>query len=94
MSYPDEKKTGWGVGTSLKAYRGGARLFGGGIQLAAAIVLFLYVGRWIDEKLGTSPWCMIVGVLAGAGGGLYKLIKTAIEVGDESARQEKDNEKH
>ena len=93
MDDPD-KKANWGQRNSYKAYRGGARLFGGGLQLAAAIVLFLYIGRWADEKLGTSPWLMILGVLAGAGGGLYRLIKTAVEVGNESESEAKKNGKN
>ena len=90
MSDPD-KKDNWGQKNSIKAYRSGARLFSGGLQMALAIIVFTYAGRWVDDKLSTSPWFMIVGVLVGAGGGLYSLIKAAIDVGKESERDDDKN---
>ncbi|HEX3866591.1 MAG TPA: AtpZ/AtpI family protein [Gemmatimonadaceae bacterium] len=43
-----------------------AALGGMGIQFVAAILLCLFVGRWLDRRLGTTPWLMILGVFAGA----------------------------
>ena len=42
-------------------------LAGMGVQFLVAILLCLFAGRWLDARLGTSPWLMIVGVLVGAG---------------------------
>ena len=30
---------------------------GVGLQFLGAILLFLYIGRWLDARLGTSPGC-------------------------------------
>jgi ATP synthase protein I len=74
------KKAGWGLGNSFKAFRTAGPLFGSGIQLAAAIAIFFFVGRWLDGKFGTGPWLMLIGAVVGAGGGMYKFIKTALEI--------------
>ncbi len=57
-------------------------LFGSGMQLAVAVVLMFFLGRWADKKLDTAPWLLIAGVLFGVGAGLYNFIKTAIGIDD------------
>lgn len=52
-----------------------ARVMGAGLQFAAAIVLFLLLGQWLDERLGTEPWLLITGVMVGAAGGFYSLYR-------------------
>lgn len=42
-----------------------------GIQFAAGILVFLYLGKWIDSTLGTSPVGVIAGVFLGAAGSFY-----------------------
>ena len=44
---------------------------GVGIQFAASILLFLWLGQWVDRKLGTTPWGLVVGVFTGAGGAFF-----------------------
>lgn len=45
-----------------------------GIQLAASICVCGWIGYWLDSKLGTYPWLMILGLMMGAGAGFYALI--------------------
>ena len=88
-SSADTEKDRQGLGNSFKAFRVAGPLFGSGIQLAAAVAVFFFAGRWLDEKLNTSPWLMLIGALVGAAGGMYKFIRSAIDVGkDESAAKE------
>jgi F0F1-type ATP synthase assembly protein I len=47
-----------------------------GIQLALTVVIFFFVGRWLDEKLDTAPWLMLAGLLAGIAGGMIKFFRT------------------
>ncbi len=47
-----------------------------GIQLTASMCLVGLGGYWLDGKLGTYPWLMIVGLMAGAAAGFYSLIRT------------------
>ena len=41
-------------------------LAGMGFQFVIAILLFLFIGKWLDSRLGTSPWLLILGVFSGA----------------------------
>lgn len=76
MEDPENKKAPSGPANSLKAFRDAGPLLGLGIQMAAAVVVMFFLGRWLDDKWGTAPWMMLVGLLFGAGGGLYNFIHT------------------
>lgn len=52
-----------------------------GFQLAAAMVVFGAIGWWLDERWGTTPWLLVVGVLLGAVGGMISIIRTSIRSG-------------
>lgn len=43
-------------------------LAGLGVQFAVALVLFGFLGQWVDARLGSAPFALLFGVLAGAGG--------------------------
>lgn len=36
-----------------------------GAEIAAALALPLLFGYWLDGRLGTSPWMLLAGALAG-----------------------------
>ncbi len=56
---------------------GGAGKYTGlGIQFALSILLFLWLGQWIDKKLGTEPLFLFVGVFSGAGAAFYAMYRT------------------
>ena len=46
-----------------------------GLQFAASILLFVYAGQWLDRRLGTGPWFLIIGVFLGAGGAFYSMYR-------------------
>ena len=46
-----------------------------GLQFALTILVFLYLGKWLDGKLGTAPWLLLLGVFIGAAGGFYSLYR-------------------
>lgn len=52
-----------------------ASFAGAGVQFVVAILLFLYVGKWLDAKLGTAPWLLMVGVFVGASAGFYSFYR-------------------
>ena len=58
-----------GTGTSLGAYAGL------GLQFAVSIVLFVYLGSWADRKFGTSPLFLLLGLVGGAGGSFYGMVR-------------------
>lgn len=51
------------------------RVAGVGLQFAGAIVLFLFAGRWVDSRLGTEPWFLLLGVMVGAAAGFWSLYR-------------------
>jgi F0F1-type ATP synthase assembly protein I len=59
-----------------------------GIQFAASIVVFLYLGQWLDRKLGTAPWLLLAGVFIGAGGSFYSMYRRlmAAQAREDAAR--------
>lgn len=63
---------------------------GVGMQFAGAIVMFLFVGQWLDERLGTSPWLLLIGVFVGAGAGFYSLYRQLVIVPRERERRRRE----
>lgn len=55
----------------------GAEFAGLGLQFALSILLFIYVGRWLDGRLGSAPWLTVAGAFVGAAAGFYALVRRA-----------------
>lgn len=55
------------------------RLAGLGMEFAGATLVLGLAGWYIDGKFGTEPWGLMIGLLVGAVGGLYLLIKEALK---------------
>ena len=66
----------------------GADFAGLGIQFAAAILIFLFAGQWVDKKLGTDGLFTVVGVFVGAGAAFYNMYRkvTAAQRRDDEER--------
>ncbi len=62
-----------------------------GLQMAAAVTVFLFIGKYADDQFGTKPWLMIVGIVFGFTGGMIKFFRTVIELGkkEENERRSK-----
>ena len=52
---------------------------GVGLQFVLAILLFLFLGKWIDARLGTAPVFLIVGTFVGAAAGFYSMYRKVID---------------
>ena len=57
----------------------GAAYLGLGLQFGLAIIVFMFVGKWLDGRLGTSPWLLILGVFTGAAGGFYSIYRRLMD---------------
>lgn len=55
---------------------GPMRYAGLGVQLAVSLVVFVFIGRWVDQKLGTGGIMTIVAAFVGFGGTMYSLVRT------------------
>ena len=66
----------------------GAEFAGLGIQFAAAILIFLFAGQWLDGKVGTNGLFTILGVFVGGGGAFYNMYRkiTAAQRRDDEER--------
>jgi F0F1-type ATP synthase assembly protein I len=64
----------------------GADFAGVGLQFAAAIIVFLFVGQWLDKKVGTNGLFTLAGVFVGGGAAFYNLYRRI------SAAQRRDDE--
>lgn len=48
-----------------------------GTEFALSEIIGAAVGYWLDKKLGTLPWCMVGGVVAGFAFGLARVVQAA-----------------
>lgn len=78
----DEKRSQQGSRKGLS----GSDFAGLGIQFAAAILVFLFAGQWLDNRFGTDGLFTIAGVFVGAGGAFYNMYRKI------SAAQKQDDE--
>ena len=51
----------------------GLALAGLGFQFAVSLVVFYYLGQWLDRRFGTAPVFLLVCMLAGAGASFYAM---------------------
>lgn len=58
-----------GTGTSLGLY------LGLGLQFAVSILVFVYLGQWLDRRFGTAPWLLFACLFLGAGGSFYSMYR-------------------
>ena len=80
----DEKRTQRGPQKGLS----GADFAGVGLQFALAIIVFLFAGQWLDERLGTNGLFTIAAVFIGAGAAFYSMYRkiTAAQKKDDAER--------
>jgi F0F1-type ATP synthase assembly protein I len=72
--------------TSPSGALSGANFAGVGLQFAAVIVIFLFAGQWVDDRLGTRGLFTIGGVFIGGGAAFYLMYRKII------AAQRRDDE--
>ncbi len=61
-----------------------------GIELALSVLLGLFAGRWLDKKLDTAPWLMILLLCVGFAAGLRSLMRTMDRAGRAADKAEAD----
>jgi ATP synthase protein I len=66
-----------------------AEFAGVGLQFAVSILVFVFVGQWLDRKLGTAPWMLMLGVFLGAGASFYSMYRKLSAAGarEDAARK-------
>ncbi|TKJ36950.1 hypothetical protein CEE37_14555 [candidate division LCP-89 bacterium B3_LCP] len=65
------------------------------LTLAVSVLVGLFIGRWVDSKLGSSPLFLLIGVFWGLGGSFYSLFlqlkKIQEDEESESGSEKKEN---
>jgi F0F1-type ATP synthase assembly protein I len=46
-----------------------------GIELSISVLLGMFGGRWVDNRLGTTPWLMLLGLTIGFTAGLRSVMR-------------------
>jgi ATP synthase protein I len=61
-----------------------------GLQFVVALLFFLYIGQWVDRRLGTAPVFLLIGIFVGAGGSFYAMYRKlmAAQAREDQARRE------
>lgn len=54
-----------------------------GLVMVIAIVIGWWFGSWLDRKLGTSPWLMLLFTLFGIAAGFIEMIRIAMQLSKE-----------
>ena len=71
-----DQDEGAGKGAGGAAAPGSAARYAGlGIQLAVTLLVFLWIGQWLDRRLGGGGLITVACVLVGFGGTMYSLIR-------------------
>ncbi|HEY8425327.1 MAG TPA: AtpZ/AtpI family protein [Limnochordales bacterium] len=83
-----DRDDGRGAGRSpwaeLSRYAG---LFAWGFNTAAALVLGIWGGNYLDRRWGTSPWLALTGVVVAVTVSLYSLVREILRVESRERRR-------
>jgi F0F1-type ATP synthase assembly protein I len=72
----DEREKRFRVGVVNKVLRDFGPYLTLGMQLAASVLLFFFVGYGVDKHYGTEPTFMLIGLALGIVGGFIKFFKS------------------
>ena len=64
-----------------------------GFQLAAAVVVFFFLGDWIDKRYGIAPIGKLVATLIGMIGGFIKFFKSVASMIADEERNRTSNKR-
>jgi ATP synthase protein I len=85
MSRPDRGKQDPGIAGYAKAYD----IIAAALQLAVAVILMVFLGQWLDGRLGTAPWLMLAGLAVGFAAGFYAFLRSIRKLaGDDDSKTE------
>lgn len=62
-----------------------APYFSLGLEIAVGIMLPILIGYWLDDYLGTSPWLLLAGCLAGVVSVFVIIFRLNSKFNDESS---------
>lgn len=72
---------------AVDSFRETAPYLGLGIQLAAAVLVFYFIGEWADRKFDTAPWLVVVCVAMGVVGGIIQFFRSVTALTKKESHQ-------
>ncbi|MFA6109480.1 MAG: AtpZ/AtpI family protein [Candidatus Latescibacterota bacterium] len=72
---------------AVRTYAQASEYLGLGFQFAATILVFLFVGHWLDARFGTHPVLLVVGVFGGGAAGFITLYRDLVHRTGRRGRQ-------
>lgn len=66
------------------------RYAGHGMTIALSTAAFAWAGVWLDDRLGTEPVFVLVGVFVGFGAGFYSMYRDIAPAAGEGADEDED----
>jgi len=88
VTSPRKKSVG-GDEKFTKTFRDAGPFLGSGVQIAAAIVVMYFIGKWIDGKWNTTPWGMVICLFLGAAAALIHFIREVMVYTKKESKQDK-----
>ncbi len=64
-----------------------------GIELAVSVLIGMFFGRWLDGRIGTAPWMMVLFLCLGFAAGLksiYRFVRQADRDADRAEAEARD----
>ena len=62
-----------------------------GLEMAISVVIGMGIGWWLDRKLGTTPWLMVVWIGFGFAAGIRSLWRSAKRAEKEMEQEDRDD---
>lgn len=59
-----------------------------GLELAVSVLIGLFFGRWLDGRIGTAPWMMVLFLCLGFAAGLRSIYRFVLQADRDAARAE------
>ena len=71
----------------------GTEFAGIGLQFALTLVIFAFLGLWLDGRLHSSPWLLLLCVFVGGAAGFYSMYRRVMaaqkrDAAERSARRD------
>jgi len=78
------------IGDNVQSsFRQAGPYLGLGVQFAATTLIMVFAGSWVDGKLNSSPWFVLIGGIFGGFAATYNLIKTVTQLGKQQHVEKK-----
>ncbi|MGI8555528.1 MAG: AtpZ/AtpI family protein [Pyrinomonadaceae bacterium] len=66
--------------TPAETVRKSGLAYSAGLVLVGSVVFLMFIGWILDSFLGTSPWCLVGGIVLGAAIGFYQFFKITSQI--------------